>query len=105
LRSLFADLLLVFSLVRAPTPLRRHTPVPYARLCVQLGPKLLVATSKANTAISTAADLLKAREERTMKVPACLLSITVDIRHECLWQGVAKGAVCGVYSVGFRVSL
>ncbi len=38
-------------------------------LCVvQLGPKLLVATSKANTAISTAADMLKAREERTLKV-------------------------------------
>ncbi len=52
----------------APQRLLVRWCIPSVVCVVQLGPKLLVATSKANTAISTAADMLKAREERTLKV-------------------------------------
>ena len=52
----------------APQRLLVRCCIPPVVCVVQLGPKLLVATSKANTAISTAADMLKAREERTLKV-------------------------------------
>ena len=52
----------------APQRLLVRWCIPPVVCVVQLGPKLLVATSKANTAISTAADMLKAREERTLKV-------------------------------------